>query len=261
MNLKNKNMKTSIILSLFVFLSVAAFSQSAVEISKKSTNTIDIGDMEMTSTIYIRDARSNVRERKIVTASKTFGDASKMLIKFIAPADVMGTSLLVYDYENKADNMWIYMPALRKVRRIVSSEKGKSFMGSEFTNADMSMPNMSDFDYKIIGSEKIDTKDCWKIESKCKTAAIEAENGFSYRISFIDKSNYLCYRVEYYSSKNSLQRVQTISKYKKQSNGKYFAYQMLMANKVNKRESEMIIEQFQVGSKMTEADFSPTALE
>lgn len=254
-------MKTSIILSLFVFLSLGAFSQSAIEISQKSTDAIDIGDMEMASTIYIRDARSNVRERKIVTASKTFGDVSKMLIRFIAPADVKGTALLVYDYTDKADNMWIYMPALRKVRRIVSTEKGKSFMGSEFTNADMSKPNMADFTYKTLGSEKIDSKDCWKVESTCKTAAIAAENGFSYRISFIDKSNYLCYRVEYYNSKDALQRVQTISNYKKQTNGKYFAHQMLMLNKVNKRESEMIIDKFQVGSKMTEADFSPTALE
>ena len=254
-------MKTSIILTVFMFLGMGAFSQTAIEISKKSTDAIDIGDMEMTSTIYIRDARSNVRERKISTASKTFGDVSKMLIRFNAPADVKGTALLVYDYDDKADNMWIYMPALRKVRRIVSTEKGKSFMGSEFTNADMSKPNMSDFDYKTLGSEKINSKDCWKVESKCKTAAIEAENGFSYRISFIDKSNYLCYRVEYYSSKNVLQRVQTISNYKKQANGKYFAYQMEMSNMINKRKSEMTIEQFQAGSKMTEGDFSPTSLE
>ena len=72
---------------------------------------------------------------------------------FTSPADVRGTAMLIYDYENKDDDMWIYMPAIRKIRRIVSSEKGKNFMGSEFTNADMSKPNMNDFDYRILSSE------------------------------------------------------------------------------------------------------------
>src|SRR5665647_1111812 len=147
-------MKTKLIFTaLAMFISMTLFSQSPQEIVQKSVDMIDISSMEMISTLKIMDAKGNVRERQITTASKKFGDANKMLIKFIAPADVKGTTLLVYDYDNKSDNMWIYMPALRKVRRIVSTEKGKSFMGSEFTNADMSKPNDTDFSYSLLGSE------------------------------------------------------------------------------------------------------------
>lgn len=236
-------------------------SQTAQEISKKSMDAIEVGSMEMISTIHIRDAKGNNRVRQITTASKTFGDITKMLIKFIAPADVKGTAILVYDYENQNDNMWIYMPALRKVRRIVSSEKGKSFMGSEFTNADMSSPTMSDFEYMNLGSETYNGKNCWKIESKCKTEAIQNENGFSKRISFIDKTNYVCYKVNYYDFIGKLNRIQIIENYKKQQNGKYFAYKMAMENVLTKRKSEMIIDKFQIGSQLPESAFAPTALE
>jgi hypothetical protein len=254
-------MKTTILIFALLFGAINLFSQTAEEINKKSTDAIDVGNMEMTSNIYIRDAKGNARERQINTASKTFGDVTKMLIRFVAPADVKGTALLVYDYENKADNMWVYMPALRKVRRIVSTEKGKSFMGSEFTNADMSKPNVADFGYRILGTETYEGKTCWKIESTGKTPAIQSENGFSKRISFIDKNNYLCYKIEFYDSEGKLHREQTIFDYKKLNNGKYFAYKMVMQNRRNGRTSEMITEKFQAGSNLPESAFAPTALE
>ncbi len=78
--------------------------------------------------------------------TKSYADGlEKRFIRFIEPADVRGTAMLIVDNENTADEMWIYLPALKKVRRIVSSEKGKSFMSSEFSNADISSPPISDF--------------------------------------------------------------------------------------------------------------------
>jgi hypothetical protein len=129
---------------------------------------IDIGNMEMTSTIHIRDGKGNIRSRQITTVSQKFQTVNKTIVRFLAPADVKGTAILVYDYEKQSDDMWVYLPALRKVRRVISSEKGKNFMGSEFTNADMSKPNFDDFDYKLIGSEILSGFECYKIESKCK---------------------------------------------------------------------------------------------
>lgn len=254
------NTKTLITIFLSIF-STCLFSQTAREISKKSIDAIDVGNIEMVSTINIRDSKGNTRVRQITTASKNFGNVSKMLIRFIAPADVKGTSILVYDYENESDNMWIYLPAMHKVRRVVSSEKGKSFMGSEFTNADMSNPNADNFDYNILGTETIEGKSCWKIESKCKTEAIASENGFSKRISYIDKSINICYKVEFYNADDKLIRIQTINNYKKQPNGKYFAFNMSMENVQSGRKSEMIIDKLQTGSQLPESAFAPTALE
>jgi hypothetical protein len=235
--------------------------QDAREISKKASDAINLDAMEMVSTLKIISANGEVRIRTMSTATKKFGNVSKMMMKFIDPADVKGTTLLVFDYENKDDDMWIYMPALRKTRRIVSSEKGKNFMGSEFTNADMSKPNIDEFNYKLIGNEIIDSKPCWIIESTCKTDEQEDQYGFSKRVTYIDKANYLAYKIEYYDFSGQLLRVETIKDYKKQANGGYFAFSMEMKNVQNKRSSIMIIDKFQLGSTLSEAQFTPAMLE
>ena len=236
-------------------------AQDAEAISKKAMDAIEVQDMEMISTINIYDAKGNVRTRQISTASRKFTECTKMLIRFLAPADVKGTTLLVHDYEDKDDSQWIYMPALRNVRRIVSTEKAKNFMGSEFTNADMSKPNLKDYNYSILGEEVYEGKNCWRVEATSKTDQIRQENGFNKRISLIDKDLYLCYKIEYYDASDKMYRIQYISDYRKLQNGNYFAYSMIMENLRNGRKSEMIVDKFQLGSKLSENIFSPSMLD
>ena len=248
---------TSIILSV---ITLAASAQTAREISEKSQDMVEFSAMEMLAKLKIYDAKGRERVRSVSTASKKFGDVNKTILKFTAPADVKGITMLIYDYDGKADDMWIYMPALRKTRRIVSSEKSKSFMGSEFTNADMSAPNMNDFEYKILDTETYNDLICWKIESKCKDEDIEDENGFSKKIAWIEKTSNLCYKIEFFDFDGELYKIQTIEEYKKQQNGKYFAYLMQAKNIKTERKSVMNIQQFQEGSALTERVFAPSAI-
>lgn len=254
-------MKTLITTIVILLTGLMLKAQDAREISKKASDAINLDDMEMVSTLKIISASGEERVRTMSTATKKFGNVSKMMMKFLEPADVRGTTLLVFDYETKDDDLWIYMPALRKTRRIVSSEKGKNFMGSEFTNADMSKPNLDEFNYKLLGEETIDGKLCWKIESTCKTETQEEQYGFSKRISFIEKTNFLANKIEYYDLSGELLRVESINNYKKQSNGSYFAFNMEMKNVQNNRRSVMTIDKFQLGSNLTEAQFTPAMIE
>jgi len=254
-------MKTTLLTFIFLLVIFTVKAQDAREISKKASDAINLDAMEMVSTLKIISASGEERVRTLSTATRKFGDVSKMMMKFIEPADVRGTTLLVFDYENKDDDLWIYMPALRKSRRIVSSEKGKNFMGSEFTNADMSKPNIDEFNYKILGDETIDGKQCWKIESTCKTETQEEQYGFSKRVTYIEKVNFLAYKIEYYDLSGELLRVESINNYKKQSNGSYFAFNMEMKNVQNNRRSVMTIDKFQLGSNLTEAQFTPAMIE
>lgn len=254
-------MRTLLIAIGIILAAFAVKAQDAREISKKASDALNLEALEMVSTLKIISPNGDERTRKITTATRKFGDVSKMMMKFIEPADVKGTTLLVFDYENKDDDLWIYLPALKKTRRIVSSEKGKNFMGSEFTNADMSKPNIDDFNYKIIGEETIDGKTCFKIESTFKNEDQKTQNGFSKRLTYIDKTNYLAHKIEYFDLNGKLLRIQTIKDYKKQNNGSYFAYYMEMKNVQNNRRSVMTIDKFQHGSALPEAQFSPSMIE
>ncbi|HNW49902.1 MAG TPA: outer membrane lipoprotein-sorting protein [Prolixibacteraceae bacterium] len=254
-------MKTLIFTIGILFACITLKAQDAREISEKASNAIQLDAMEMVSTLKISSAKGDERSRTMSTATRKFDNVSKTMMKFIEPADVRGTTLLVFDYEDKDDDMWIYMPALRKTRRIVSSEKGKNFMGSEFTNADMSKPNLDEFNYKLLGDETIDGNLCWKVESTCKTEDQQDQYGFSKRVIYVDKANYLTYKMEYYDLSGELSKVESMKEYKKQSNGSYFAFLMEMKNVKNNRRSVMTIDKFQLGSKISEAQFSPAMIE
>lgn len=241
--------------------SVNSLAQDAKEISTKSANIIELGSMEMETTLQIIDAKGNSRTRKIAMASKKFGDVTKMLMKFTEPADVRGTSILIYDYDERPDDMWIYMPALKKSRRVVSNEKGKNFMGSEFTNADMSKPNVDDYTYSVISSETVNGKNCYKIEAIPVSQEIKSSNGFSKKISYIDKENYLCYKIEYFDLKGKPLKTQIIGDYRNISGGKWFYYHMEMKNEQNGRKSVLVTDSFKAGSSKSESLFSPASLE
>ena len=254
-------MRSVLILLVLICSTGYIKAQTAKEISENATEVMDMTSMEIVSTLKIYDQKGRVRVREIATATRKFNGVSKTIIKFLSPADVKGTAMLIYDHQDQADDMWIYLPALRKTRRIIASEKGKSFMGSEFTNADMSKPDMDDFTYKTLSKENYEGKLCWKIESVCKNEAIEEENGFQKRISWIEDKTWLVRKIEFYDAFGDLHKVQRIKDYKKQANGKFFAFYMEKENVQNDRKSVLTISKFQSNSVMKEAAFAPALLD
>ncbi len=152
-------MKKAIILlmSILLLFQVSAQLPDADQIMNKSRELAIISSMQATIKLTIIEKNGATRNRTIAMTSKSFpGGLEKRFIKFLEPADVRGTAMLIVDYKSVSDEIWIYLPALKKTRRISSSENGKSFMSSEFSNADMGSPNLADFKSRHIdGSGQI----------------------------------------------------------------------------------------------------------
>lgn len=252
--------KCLLIVSLLV-ISTLSFGQDAREITQKAIDLTRIDAMEMTSTLTIYDAKGRERVRQTATASKKFGNTTKVITRFTSPPDVKGTGILIYDHEDKDDDMWIYMPALRKTRRIVSSEKGKSYMGSEFSNADMSVPNLDDFTYSVEGSEQLEGKDCWLIIAVPVDDEVADNNGYSKRISWVEKETYFTYKSTFYDFDDMVYKEITMGQYEEMGDSKYIIRRMEAENLDNGRRSVMTIDQLQKGSELTENSFAPSALE
>ena len=173
----------AVIISL-VFSVIALHAQSQLTgqlIQEISIEATRVAGVEAVATMTIIDSKGRQRVRKLAQISKLYdnGQTEKKLIRFLSPADVKGTGFLTFDYREKDDDKWLYMPALRKTRRIVSSENAKSFMGSEFSYADMTPLAVEDFTYNILGEEDIIGVLCWIIEITPKDDDIADENGFS----------------------------------------------------------------------------------
>lgn len=162
-----------------------AVDEPARDIVARSQELTRLDGSESVSYLEIYDARGNKKERKIAGMSKRDPQQNleKKIMRFLAPPEVKGTGLLTFDHDSKDDDRWLYMPALRKTRRIVSSEKAKNFMGSEFSYADMSYPNLDEFSYRLTGRELVGTEECLVVEITPLTDAIADEYGFSRKIS------------------------------------------------------------------------------
>jgi hydrophobe/amphiphile efflux-3 (HAE3) family protein len=234
---------------LALLVSISASAQDAREIIKHSTDVIKVSSFEAVSTLTITDSKGNQRIRKSSMASMSFSDGTeKRIIKFISPAEVSGTGILIFDYPEKSDDMWIYLPALRKTRRIVSSEKSKSFMGSEFSNSNMTAPGLEDFTYTLLGEEEYQGKSCYKVESKPLNDDKEDEYGYSKSVSWIDENSYLVYQIQYFDFDGDLFKSITNSDFREldKKQGRYMVTSMKAVNYQNNRSSEMIMEKVAV---------------
>ena len=249
---------------LFCFFAVTTYGQvSAKEIMQKTRDISKIPGLETVSTLKILDPKGRERIREISMASKLTdnGKTEKRVIRFLAPAEVKGTGMLIYDYDAQSDDMWIFMPALRKTRRIVSGEKNQSFMGSEFSNADLAAPNTDDFSYKIAGSETVDAIECWKIESFPLNDEISNETGLSKKMIWIGKKDNICRKTEFYDPDGELSKILTCSDIRKIAEGKYMAASMEMENVQNGRKSVIIMRQLQYNPNVKEEYFTVAYLE
>jgi len=149
--------------------------------------------------------------------------------------------MLIFDNDEGDDDMWIYMPALRKIRRIVSSDKGTSFMGSEFSNADMAAEDTDDFSYTLLGTEDTDGEACWKVAVVPNDEDIADDNGFYRKIMWLSQNDFVARRIiffDFYDEPLKEQSNRNIILVD-EKNGKYRAGEMIMENVQNGRKSIM----------------------
>ncbi len=241
--------RIAMVFILFMLAVISTSAQGAKEIISKSHAVVKVSSFEAISTLTITDAKGNQRIRENTMASMSMPDGTeKRIIKFLSPAEVKGTGILIYDYPEKDDDMWIYLPALRKTRRIVSQEKSKSFMGSEFSNANMTAPGLEDFAYRIIGEEPLEGNACYLIESVPVSTDLEDQYGYAKSVSWVDKNSYLVHQTRYFDFDGELFKTIENKEFKKlgEERDSYMVTHMLALNHSNKRSSEMVMKQIAV---------------
>lgn len=151
-----------------------------------------VSDMEM----ILIDKRGQKRIRKMRTFSKDFGVDDYSLMFFLSPADVKDTGFLTYDYADfdRDDDQWLYLPALKKTKRIASGDKSGSFMGSDFNYSDMSSRPLDRYDYRIMKEMELNGHRVWQIESIPKTKDEIKRTGYTKSIVFVRQDNYVVMR-------------------------------------------------------------------
>jgi hypothetical protein len=149
-------------------------------------------DVEMT----LIDKSGGKRLREIRAFGLDRGEDELQLLFFLSPADLKDTGFLTYDYgeSGKDDDQWLYLPALKKTKRIASSDKSGSFMGSDFSYADLASRDLDQYDYTLMKETEVRGAKVWQIESVPRTRKEIKETGYTRSILFVRQDNYVVVR-------------------------------------------------------------------
>jgi hypothetical protein len=141
------------------------------------------------------DKNKNRRVREMTMFAKDEGRDTRRLVFFLSPANVKNTGFLTYDYDSgeKDDDQWLYLPALRKTKRIASSDKSVAFMGSDFSYADLTRRLISEWKFKIL-------KPVWLIEALPASALIRKRYGYDKSVVFVRKDLFMVVRAVHWMS-------------------------------------------------------------
>lgn len=220
-----------------------------------------VADMTMT----LIDKNGDTRTRSIRSFDKDKGEDKQRIMFFLSPADVKDTAFLTYDYDayEKDDDQWLYLPALRKSKRIASSDKSGSFMGSDFSYSDMTQKNLDAYDFKILKEDTVRDHKVWLIEATPKTEQEIEETGYTKSIAFVRQDNFVVVRAIHWVKEGKRLKYQDVTKLE-QIDGVWTILEMNMTTKKGKatlHKTELSFNNVKYNQNLDEQMFSVRRLE
>lgn len=208
-------------------------------------------------TMVLRNAEGDESRRKLTTkVLEVHGDGDKSLNIFEHPRDVKGTALLSISHIQTSDEQFLYLPALKRVKRISSSNKSGPFMGSEFAYEDLSSYEVEKYNYRYLGKAPCGQLECFKLESKPN----DKFSGYSRRVSLIDTAHYRVQQTDFYDRRNSLLKTLTMHDYKQYLDKFWRADMMKMVNHKTGKSTELHISDIKFKSGLDDGDFNKATL-
>jgi len=253
--------KNILFLLVFIPMFLQAQELNGRQIMEKALNKTNWQDMTGRVELILTNARGRQRIRKIKMFNrKRTADESDMLMRFMAPADVKGTAFLTIEHKNSDDDRYLYLPAMRRVKRIASSGKGGNFMASDFTYYDIGKPKLKDWTYKRLKDETVEGKACYKLECLPASAQIAKDTGYGKIVRWIRKDIFVTVKSVFYDRGLRKWKILQVPKIENIS-GVWFQTDMLMKDIQNKHSSEMIFSQIKINQNIPKDFFSQRYLQ
>lgn len=202
-----------------------------------------------------RQGETSLRELRLKTLEVT-GDGDKSLSIFDTPKDIKGTALLTFSHSHKTDEQWLYLPSLKRVKRISSRNKSGPFMGSEFAFEDLSSQEVDKYTYKYIKDEAVNALDCYVIERK----PTYKNSGYTRMMTWINKHDLRPEKIIFYDRKNAKLKTLTFSEYKKYLGRYWRAGKMHMINHLTGKSTTLTWKSYQFKTGLKSSDFSRNSL-
>jgi len=252
-------MKKLIIIALSLFTYISMQAQTAEEKGLEVAKAAELADEGFGSTtqelkMTLKNKNGQTSERFMI--SKTLElkeDGDKSLIVFNSPKDVKGTATLTYTHKEGSDDQWLFLPSIRRVKRISSNNKSGPFVGSEFAYEDLSSQEVEKYTYKFLE----ENGSLIKVEQD----PVDPKSGYTRRIVTYNKTKgYRVEKIEFFDRKNSSLKTLTFSDYKQYKNKYWRASKLVMVNQQTNKETILEYSAYNFDSDLSESDFSQAAL-
>ena len=178
-----------------------------------------------------------VRKRTLTRYKKEYDGLRKILVRFSAPPDIRKTALLTWENKDADDTQFLYLPALKKTRRISTADKNQSFVGTDFNYEDMGNIKVNDFTYTDVSTEYIDGEACYFYEC---CARPDANTVYSRMRTWTSKKSMIRIRVEYFDEKGKFFKI-GIAKNIEKINDIWTPLYVSMENLVDKHKTEVVV--------------------
>ncbi len=231
-----------------------AADEKGFEIAARSDRTdLGFGDSEVELQMVLRNAagQESTRSLRIATLEKpdeSVGD--KSLVVFDTPRDIEGTALLSHAKILDPDDQWLYLPALKRVKRISSSNKSGPFVGSEFAFEDFTAIELNKFDYTYIGTEQCGAMTCDVLERSPRYE----NSGYTKQVSWVDQTDYQIRKVEFYDRRGDLLKVLELKDYRNYD-GIWRAHTLSMTNVQTNKQTDLVYGDYTFKTGLAENDF------
>lgn len=215
------------------------------------------GDSATTMKMVLIDAGGGetFRELRMKTLEGR-GDGDRLLAIFEAPADVRSTVFLSHTHAERADDQWLYLPALKRVKRIAPANRTSPFMGSEFSYEDLASAEVEKYTYAYRGDERYEGEARFLLER----VPVDAGSGYSRQRVWVDRERYVPLQVEYHDRRGEKLKTLTLRDYR-QYLGRYWrAHEARMANHQSDKRTILRSQDIRFRQGLEEQDFLPASM-
>jgi outer membrane lipoprotein-sorting protein len=235
-----------------------AETAKALSIAKeRKQRDIGWGTTEATVTMILGNGQGQEARRELnVKSLEVADDGDKALTVFNSPRDVKGTAFLSFSHALEPDEQWIYLPALKRVKRISSRNKSGPFVGSEFAFEDMTSYEVEKFSYEYLGEEEVNGEACFVL----KQTPNYDYSGYTSQKVWIDKSHYRVQKIEFYDRKDTLLKVLKPQDYQLYKDKFWRPMRSEMRNVQTRKSTFLITENIDFDTGLSESDFDKNRL-
>jgi outer membrane lipoprotein-sorting protein len=215
------------------------------------------GDSVATMQMVLRNKRGDESSREVrVRTLEIEDDGDKSMSIFDAPADVKGTAFLTFSHINKPDDQWLYLPALKRVKRIASKNKSGPFMGSEFAYEDISSDEVDKYTYNYLRDETWEGMDCHVVERD----PVDRNSGYTRQVAWYDKAELRPQKVDYYDRKNEHLKTLTFHEYRQYLDKFWRGMRYEMVNHQTGKSTTLSWKEYAFRNGLTDRDFDKNTL-